>query len=68
MDINKLLNSKHIRIYRNKYFYCACVVENGIAEPYKLKAFGIRLYLPHWLRKLFRHKEKLNDVFIRSDA
>ena len=60
MDINKLLNSKHVRTYKNKYFYCACIVENGIAEPFKLgtKVFGIRIYLPHWLRKLLRHKEK----------
>ena len=62
MDLNRLLNSKHIRIYRNKCFYCACVVENGMSEPYKIKIFGIRLYIPHWLRKRLRHKAQFKNV------
>ena len=58
MDIDKLLKSKRIEIYKSKYFSYYCIKENGISELISITIFGKKFNIPHKLRKLTRHKER----------
>ena len=58
IDIEKLLKSKRIEIYKSKYFGYSCIKENGISEIISITIFGKKFNLPHKLRKLIRHRER----------
>ena len=58
IDMQKLLTSKRIEICGNKYFRLYSVVENGISEPHMIRFFGKLFYIPQWLRKRLRHKDR----------
>ena len=58
IDIEKLLKSKRIEIYKGKYFSYCLIKENGMSELISITIFGKKFNLPHKLRKLTRHKER----------
>ena len=58
IDVEKLLQSKHMKVCGNKYFRYSCTVENGISEPCSITICGKTFYIPHKLRKLIRYRER----------
>ena len=58
VDIEKLLKSKRIEIYKGKYFSYYLIKENGMSKLFAITIFGKKFNLPHKLRKLTRHKER----------
>ena len=58
IDIEKLLKSKRLEIYKSKYFSYCLIKENGMLEIISITIFGRKFNFPHKLRKLTRHKER----------
>ena len=58
IDIEKLLKSKRIEIYKGKYFSYCLFKENGMSELISITIFSHKFNLPHKLRKLLRYRER----------
>ena len=58
IDIEKILKSKRIEIYKGKYFSYCLIKENGMSELISITIFSQKFNLSHKLRKLTRHKER----------
>lgn len=58
IDIEKLLKSKRLEIYRSKYLSHCLIKENGMSDLISITIFGRKFNIPHKLRKLTRHKER----------
>lgn len=51
IDMEKLLKSKHIKVYGNRFFGYSCVVENEKSKLRTITVCGKRFYIPHSTEK-----------------